>query len=120
MGIMALSFVFYLMGVAYVNLVNGIKTTTIEVHVPFCDPGSNAEFIGNNIIQVVIGVNAFLGYIGMEIFLSLFQDIVTIAPKLVRYDLNNVIQVHGNKSISETELRWRIISIAEKSIDADK
>lgn len=90
------------------------------MRMPFCDPKSNAEFVGNILFQTMIAAHGILMYIGMEIFLSLFQNAVTIAPHLVESDLQNVIKLYEDKSISETELYWRIGRIAKTSIDADK
>lgn len=114
------SFSFALIGPAYTFFEHGIKSTIIEVHMPFCAPKSNVEFIGNLLIQSIFATHALLIYVALEIHYSLFQNTVTIAPKLIKNQLDTVIQSYRDKSISETELYWTVKQIAKKSIDMDK
>lgn len=58
--------------------------------------------------------------LGMEVYLTLFQDAVTITRQLVEIEVNEVTQMRENKRISEAELNYRVKEIAKKSLDADK
>lgn len=114
------SFTLCMIGPAHAYFVSGIKTTTTEMRIPFCDPKSDAEFSINLLIQIVVGTTGIVGYIGMELFPSLFENVVTIAPLLVEHELTHTIQLYANKSISEWELRRKIGRIVELSQSADK
>lgn len=101
-------------------LVYGIRTTPIELHFPFTEPKSNAEFIGNFLLLVVLSVHGFLVYIGLECFLSLLENAVTITPRLIKSDLMHMTQLYEKKSITEKELQMKIVNITKQCIDADK
>lgn len=110
---------FGLFGPVYAYFTRGIKTTTTEMRIPLCEPKSNAEFMGNFVLQSMIAGSGILVYFGMETFLSLFEDVVAIAPKLVKTKLDDAIQLYEKESISDVELRSRVIQSVEMSIDAD-
>lgn len=100
-------------------LVYGIKTTTIEAHIPFCEPYSNAEFMANLLLQSVIATHGLLFIFGLENFLSIFENVVRIAPKLIaKNDLVQTIGLYEDKSISK--LYERIKEVVKSSIDTDK
>lgn len=101
-------------------LVYGIRTTPLELHFPFTEPKSNAEFTGNFLLLVFISMHGFLVYIGLECFLSLLENAVTITPRLIESDLKQTIQLYEKKSITELELNLRIGNITKQSIDADE
>lgn len=90
------------------------------MHIPFAELHSDAEFVGNILIQMIVGGHGGLCYIGMEVIFSLVQNVVTIASKLVKSDIDNAIQLYEEKSISDAELYWRIGRIVKTSIDTDK
>lgn len=120
MGTIFLSYIFALIGPTSAYFLHGIKTTTSEMRMPFCEPKSNAEFLLNFFLQTAIALHGITFYIGLEVVLSLFENIVTIAPRLVKSELENTIQMYEDKSISESELRWRVGRIVKFSQDTDK
>lgn len=119
MGTIFVSFLFALIGPLHAYFVRGIKTTTTEIHIQFCEPNSNAEFMGNILFQSVIAVYGLLMYVGIEIMFSIFENVVTIAPRLVEKDLAETIQLYEEKSLSEAELNWEIKGIVTTAQDAD-
>lgn len=114
------SFSFGLFGPVHVYFVYGTKTTLTNVRIPFCEPNSHAEFLGNLLCQTVIATHGMLNYIKMETYHTLFENIVIIAPKLVKSDLDHVIQLYGTKSISQAEFRWKINKIVMQSSVSDR
>lgn len=119
MGTIFLSFIVAVIGPAQAYLSHGTKTTTIESHIPFLEPKSNSEFVANFLLQNLIAIHGILGYIGVEIVLSLYQDVVTVAPKLLTADLAHAIRQYEDKSITEQQLRMRIQNIVKQSHDTD-
>lgn len=101
MGSILVSYSFCVIGPARAYILDGIKTTTTEMQMPFCGPKSNAEFMSNILLQTVIATHGLVCIIGMETLLTLLQGDVTVAPKLVESDLNQVIPLYGEKSISQ-------------------
>lgn len=67
-----------------------------------------------------VGVHTILIYIGVELYLSILENTVTIAPRLMKSELEHTIQLYESKSITALELRFNIANIARKSNDADK
>lgn len=118
-GIMV-SFMFAITGPAYAYFVNGEKTTTTDIHFPFLKSKSNAEYIANIAFAGLFATHGLLVYIGFEIYFTLFQNVVSIAPKLVKHELDESIQLFHDKAISEAALCQRIAHIARKSCDTDK
>lgn len=75
--------------------------------------------MGNILFQSVIAVYGLLMYVGIEIMFSIFENVVTIAPRLVEKDLAETIQLYEEKSLSEAELNWEIKRIVTTAQDAD-
>lgn len=115
-----ISYFFAMVGPLQAYFVHGIKTTTLEARIPFCQQKSDAEFMGNVVIQTAIAGHGLLVYIGLEIFLSLFENVVSIVPQLIESELITTVQLYEDKSISDVELYWRIKNIVMLSQDADK
>lgn len=87
MGGMISSYAFRLIGPVHTYYAYGIKTTTTET---------------------MVAVGGVIAYFGMECFLCLFENVASIAPKLVKTDLNTAIQLWVDKTISEAEFRWLV------------
>lgn len=107
-------------GPIYSYFAHGTKTTMTNIHVPFTERYSNSEFILNVLLSAVIGIHGYIGYIGLEVSMALFSDVVTITPKLVEYHLNGLIQRNEKKTISRSELSYRFKNIIKQSSDADE
>lgn len=106
MGIILLSYQFAMIGPIRAYFIYGIKTTTIEARIPFCQPNSNAEFVGNFLLQTTIASHAIILFLGLEIFLSIFENVLSVAPKLVKTDLVQTIQLYEDKSVSSTFVKF--------------
>lgn len=120
MGAIWISFVVCIINPTYVYFAHGIKATTPELHWPFCEPESNAEFTANLLLQVAVAVHAIMMYFHSEVFLSLFANVVTIVPRLTKLDLTYAIQLWKSKSISKLELYERFRNVTLQSLDLDK
>lgn len=94
-------------------LSTGTRTTTTETRIPFTEPKSNEEFIGNFIIQSIITLHGGPSYVGLECFLSLLGNVVTVVPPLIKSEFAQTIELYERKSISELELRIRIGNIVK-------
>lgn len=119
-SLMFFGFTIAMTGPTYSYLFNGIRTTTIEVRIPFTEERSYVEFMINIIIQMLYAIPGGLHYIGLEIMLDLFRNVISIAPKLVHYRLKKVIDDFSENRISEPQLRFVFKDIMKQSIDTDK
>lgn len=120
MGIILASSAIALSAAPYAYLVNGVLSTTIESRIPFTEPKSMAEFIGNFMVQCICGLHGGLNYIGFELYQSILENVVTIAPRLIKTDLVQAVESYERKQISELELRKRIGNIVKQSNDIDE
>lgn len=120
MAAIFISYLFAVVGPLQAYFIDGIKSTTIEARIPFCETKSNAEFMGNFLLQTELAGHGIFVYIGMEVFLSLYENIVSITPQSIGSELDDIIQQYEDGSVSEVELHWRIKRIVKLSQDANK
>lgn len=120
MIMMTLAMLSFNVGPIYSYFVNGTKTTMTNVKVPFTEKYSNSEFMANGLLSGVIGIHGFIGYIGLEVSMALFSDVITISPKLVEYQLNGLIVRNAEKTISQQDLSYSFRNIVKQPIDADE
>lgn len=120
MSVMGLSLAASQVGPVYVFISNRIKTTTTEVRIPFTEPESNAEFIVNLIIQFNISIHGMFGYIGMEVWMSLVENIVNISPALFKLEMKQISQQYKSKSISKSHMRSIFRNLIQQSTDIDE
>lgn len=120
MGSIFISLFACLVNPIHVYFEQGIKTTTTECHWPFFETKSNAEFTANLVLQTIIAVHGYALFVFFEIFLSLFENVVTVTPRLVENDLTNTIRLYKNASMTKLELCQWIRNISMQSIDFDE
>lgn len=120
MGSLFVSFTFAIVGPAHAFFVHGLKTTTTQVHIPFLEPKSDAEFVGNFMIQSLQSGHGIFLYIGIEVFLSLFENVVAILPILINDHLVDTIELHQKNALTDAQLYWHVKRIVEESQDADE
>lgn len=120
MSIMTTSYIFGTVGAIHAYITRGLRSTFIEAHIPFTEPGSDAEFLGNFIVQSLIGILGYISYIPLEIFLSILEGTVTIKPKLIQNELILMIDQYKRKLISDVEVNYRMRNIVGQCLDADR
>lgn len=122
MIIMVLSYSAALTGPAYVYYTTGIKSTTIELRIPFTQGKSNAEFWVNILYMFAYATYGALLYIGLEVAMAIFENTVTVTPDLIRMEINHLAVDYQNKkkSISKLELLLRIRNIVKQCLDLDE
>lgn len=89
-------------GPFYAFTFHGIKTTTIDLKLPFIDESSNVEFIANILYLCIIGMHRFLAYIIIEVAMTIFGDAITISSKLIEYELWKLDEAKLTRSIHWT------------------
>lgn len=120
MIMMTLAMLSFNVGPIYSYFMYGTKTTMTNIKVPYTERYSNPEFIANVLLSAVIGIHGFIGYIGLEVSMALFSDVVTITPKLIVHVLNGLIERNEEKSISQKELSYSFKNVIKQSLDADE
>lgn len=114
------SFIYALIFILYLYFRHGIRSTTTELKFPFIAEDSDAEFIANLIYQYVIAVIGFLGFIGLEAMMSLFNDTASISPKLAEYEFGRLDKMVENGRLSEPRIQFALIRIIKRALDTDK
>lgn len=97
----------------------GIKTTAMELRVPFTEAGSDEEWAVNLILMTILGCHGLNQYIGIEIIMSLFGNIVTLSPKLAKHELQQLVNQYQRKSITRIQLHFRFRNVVQQSFDID-
>lgn len=120
MSIIGLSAVISQIGVTHAYISDGIKTTTVEVRIPFTAPKSNAEFYFNLIFQFNIVVHGLFVYIGLEAWMSLVENTVLISPALFKLEMKRLCAQYKSKSISQLQTYKWFKNLVMLSTDTDK
>lgn len=109
-----------LIGPVHAYLTKGVFSSTVEARIPFTERDSNTEFVFNMGLQVLIGCHGAFAYIGMESYLSILENTVTITPILVELDIMRTIEQYENKLMTQLQLDYKILQLVYQSIDADE
>lgn len=109
-----------LVGPVHAYIFNDIRSTTIEARIPYTEPKSDAEFFVYLQIQSISGLHGTFAYIGVECLLSILENVVTIMPLLIIWDLVQTIQQYEDESITEQQLNLKMLNIVTMSRDADE
>lgn len=120
MAMLFLSFGAGVTGPVYALLFYGINTTTIEVKFPYIEEKSDAEFIGNFLLQTMIASHGIIGYIGIEVAMGFFSDIVIILPKIAAHELNKLDISIENGHLNHAQVRLTVRNIVKQALDADE
>lgn len=119
-GLMLLALHGSMIGPIYGYVVHGTKTTMTNVLIPYVERGSNAEFTYNVMLASIIGTHGFCGYIGLEVAMALFTDVVTIAPKLIEHEFERLNILMEKQNFSNCQLRHTINNIIKQALDSDE
>lgn len=109
-----------MVGPIYGYVIHGTKTTMTNVLIPCVERDSNAEFMYNVILASIIGIHGFCGYIGLEVAMALFTDVVTIVPKLIELEFNRMDTHMEKRNFSAWRLKHTISNIIRQALDSDK
>lgn len=109
-----------MIGPAYAYIKYGTKTTMTNVQIPFVDRNSNTEFFGNLILASIIGGHGFIGYIGLEVAMSIFSDAVTIMPKLVELEFQRMDDKIEKQQLSDYKLYLTLKNLIRQTLDSDE
>lgn len=120
MGMIIFSMASTAIGPLYAIIFRGILTTVSEARFPFTEPKSNEEFYANILLQSISSTHAMIAYFGLETSLTLLENVVTVTPRLINCDFEQMIESFEEKSIAEVELRLRIANIVKQSNDLDE
>lgn len=105
-------------GPFYAYFVYDIQASTTDL--VFTEEGSNVQFAINNVLQFLYAVHGGLIYIGIEVMVEIFKNVITISPKLVAHKLKKLTTDYEERRISEFQLRVAFKDIEKQSIDTDK
>lgn len=120
MGLMLLSLQGSMVGPIYAYIMHGTKTTMTNVLIPYVEHESNEEFAYNVALASIIGVHGFIGYIGLEVAMTLFSDVVTIVPKLIELNFQRLDKQIEKQKPSDWHLRHTINNTIKQALDSDE
>lgn len=109
-----------IIGPIYSYFFQNIRSTTIEVRVPFTEANSDEEFVCNLTFMALVGILGAPLYIGLEVMMSTFRDIIVISPKLVEHRIKSLIADYLDGHLSDAQLRFAFTDAIKQSMDADE
>lgn len=106
-------------GPVYAYIVDGTLTSTTDLRIPFTETGSNVEFMINMFFQFNIYIHGGSMYIGVEVLVSIIEDIAALQPNLVQFELNNLIEEQKLKKLSEHHVCVHFKNIVKQVLDTE-
>lgn len=104
MFILFVSFYISMSWPLYMFLSHGVKSTLIQAKFPFVDENSNAEFLGNFSLELLIVVYGISAYFGLEICVTICTDFFLVSRSLLEYKLRRMLIKHSKKLRNNAEL----------------
>lgn len=95
-------------------------TTTTAIKFPFVDEESIAEFQLNLILQFICLVYGTFLNLGIEISMSLFENFVTISPKLIQNEVSEVIDSHKRSQLLGPQFRIAFKNSVVRSLEFNR
>lgn len=120
MGVLALSLIALNAGPVYQHMSKGIKTTPLEVRIPFTEEKSNEEFLITFIIQCTLGVYGFVGYFSMEVGMELMFGVVNITPILIKHEFRKLDEKIKNNLFNRIQASVIFKNIVQQMMDVDE
>lgn len=107
-------------GPVYEYIKYGTRTTLTELKFPFVAEKSDNEFTGNVILQGAVGAFGGLAYVAIEIAMTLCDDVASILPKLVKYELEKFHDMFKNAKLTKAKKDSTFKVIVKHTLVADK
>lgn len=120
MIIIALSIVAMNIGATHAFLFKGIKTTVIDVKIPYTEEESYEEFFGNIVIHMWMGIYGGLSLLALEVGMEVFIGIVAIAPKLVASEFRKLEKEIANNRLNKLQAKLTFQNIIQQIMDIDE
>lgn len=99
---------------------HGIRTTALQVKLPFIEEKSNAEFLGDFILQCIILGHGLLGYVGLEVGIETPTDFILISQKLLEYRLKKMDDQQEIEPLTHSQLFSVLRNVVQRIHDYDK
>lgn len=117
----AVSVVAMNIGATHAFLFKGIKTTVIDVRIPFTEEKSYEEFFGNIFIHLWMGIYGTTALLAMEIAMEIIVGVIIMAPKLVELEFQKLDKKIKMKQFNEQlQMRLTFRNIIQQIMDIDE
>lgn len=120
MFMMTIGFSMAILGPTIAFVRQGIKATTVELAYPFVEEDSWTEFVLNIFYQNYYAILGSLNYLGIEVVMAIFSNIVLITPHLIGHKLSQLIRNHATNHVSPTQLQYEFMDFVQQCVDALK
>lgn len=107
-------------GSMYAFLVDGIRTTIVEVRIPRTEEQSFEEYFGNILVHLCMTVYGLCGCVTLEIAMELLIGVISIAPKLVMLEFCKLDKKIEKYPFIEMQIRLMFSNIVQQIMDVDK
>lgn len=107
-------------GPLYEYIKYGTRTTLTELKVPYQAEKSDNEYMGNVVLQGIIGSFGGLAYVAIEVAMTLADDVASILPKIVKYELEKFRDMLKNVKLSKAKKDSTFKVIVKHALVADR
>lgn len=87
LSLIVIAHVSIFIGFMYELFFQHVRITMMAFHLPFFEKDSSIEFTLNMIVQIIMGLYAFVGAVAIEIGSCQINHTITVAPELIQYNL---------------------------------
>lgn len=119
MTMVTLGYLVAVIGPTYAFLIQGIRTTTINVAVPFTEEDSWIAFLVNEVLQTLPATHGALFLLGGEIVIEMFANTVTISPHLINHRLRTITSDYSEGRINKAQVQYAFTDFVRQCNDAN-
>lgn len=107
-------------GPVYYFITQGIKSTTIEVKIPFIPDEEDVQYSVNMLLQFGVLFHGIFIYMGIETVMTLFENVVNVTPYLIKSRLNKLNKMHEVKELSELQVRFTFLDVTKQMLGYER
>lgn len=104
----------------YEYIVYGRRSTLYSFKIPFCDEDSNSEFSINIGFQLIVGVSALVGNIGLEGFSALFINSISVSSEITILQYEILSKKLISQQLTQTQMKMETLKIYKQIHTVDQ
>lgn len=103
----------------YAMIFMGIKTTSVEVKLPFIEENSNNEFALNYLFQTIVFSFGLCVFFVVETSMELCMLVIAISPKLIAFEFRKMDENIEKGQSNPLQVHFTFRNIVQQVMDMD-
>lgn len=116
---MLIGFLVAISGPVHAFIFDGIRTTTVEVAIPFVKEKSWTEFSVNIFLQSLYATHGAFFVLGSELTMEMFSNNIVISPRLIEHKLRKIISAKTENCMTPAQLDFAFVDMVRQCGDAN-